>query len=274
SFSVPPRPDPSFKPLRERVTFAQCEGHSTKLSELQAAFAYQSDLQSTNEYLTHYIRSLPPPMPQTVSLAMPGKFDGSKCAFLMTLLTGRAITWAAAVWESDSIIRTSYEYFKQQLRDVFEYPAGGRDISMQLLSMSQGNHSAADYAVEYGTLAVQSGWNDVSLKAVFQRSLTQELQAELACKGETSTFSEFVNLAIRIDTLMRNAPKRKPAYGSLSSISTLEPMQLGLSRLHEEERVRRRLHNLFLYCGEAGHRRLKCPHKTRKLGRSPIPHPG
>uniref|UniRef100_A0A672NT97 CCHC-type domain-containing protein n=1 Tax=Sinocyclocheilus grahami TaxID=75366 RepID=A0A672NT97_SINGR len=291
----------------------------SEVSELQAAFAYQSEvlkdyqkqlesLQSTNEYLTHYIRSLPPPMPQTVSLAMPDKFDGSadKCrgfirqveiyfdhqkdkfasdnqkfAFLMTLLMGRVITWAAAVWESDSIICTSYEYFKQKLHDVFVYPAGGRYISTQLLSMSQGNHLAADYAVEYRTLAAQSGWNDVSLKAVFQRSLTQELQAELACKGKTSTFSEFVNLAIRIDNLMRNAPKRIPAYGSLSSISTLaqshsvplatnqEPMQLGLSRLSEEERVRRRRHNLCFYCGEVGHRRLKCPHKTRTFPNPP-----
>ena len=59
-----------------------------EVSELQTAFAYQSEmlreyreqlekLQSTNEYLTHYLRSLPPPAPQTVSFAMPDKFDGS-----------------------------------------------------------------------------------------------------------------------------------------------------------------------------------------------------
>jgi len=59
-----------------------------EVSELQAAFAYQSEvlkgyqeqldkLQSANEYLTHYIRSLPPPTPQTESFAMPDKFDGS-----------------------------------------------------------------------------------------------------------------------------------------------------------------------------------------------------
>ncbi len=59
-----------------------------EVSQLQAAFTYQSEvlkgyqeqlnqLQSANEHLTHYIRSLPSPTPQTVRLAMPEKFDGS-----------------------------------------------------------------------------------------------------------------------------------------------------------------------------------------------------
>jgi len=62
----------------------------------------------------------------------------------MTLLSGKAIDWAAAVWEADLMFRTSYDYFIHQLRDVFEYPAGGRDISAQLLQMSQGNRTAAE----------------------------------------------------------------------------------------------------------------------------------
>ncbi len=193
-----------------------------EVSQLQAAFAYQSEvlkgyqeqlnqLQSANDHLTHYIRSLPSPTPQTVRLAMPEKFDGSaeqcqgfirqveilfanqeeqfysdekKCAFLMSLLSGKAIDWAAAVWETERLFRTSYKYFVQQLRDVFEYPAGGKDISTQLLHMSQGNRTAADYAIEFRTLAAQSGWNDISLKAVFRQSLNFDLQTELACKGE------------------------------------------------------------------------------------------
>ncbi len=175
-----------------------------EVSQLQAAFAYQSEvlkgyqeqlnqLQSANEHLTHYIRSLPSPTPQTLRLAMPEKFDGSavqcrgficqveiffanqeerfysdvkKCAFLMSMLSGKAIDWAAAVWETERLFRTSYKYFVQQLRDVFEYPAGGKDISTQLLHMSQGNRTAADYAIEFRTLAAQSGWNDISLNAV------------------------------------------------------------------------------------------------------------
>jgi len=132
-------------------------------------------------------------------------------------------------------------------------------------------------------LAAQSRWNDVSLKAMFQQSLNADLQTELACKDENSSFSEYVTLAIRIYNLMRNAPKRRSARWSPSSTPTThqlhhvpqltslpesrpsqEPMQLGFSRLSEEERIRWRQLNLCYYCGEAGHHSMECPHKARK----------
>ncbi len=205
--------------------------------------------------------------------------DKKKCAFLMSMLSGKAIDWAAAVWETERLFRTSYKYFVQQLRDVFEYPAGGKDISTQLLHMSQGNRTAADYAIEFRTLAAQSGWNDISLKAVFRQSLNFDLQTELACKGENCSFTEYITLAIKIDNLMRNAPKRKivrPSQASAlvthqlchvpqpTSMPSQEPMQLGFSRLTEEERTQRRQLNLCYYCCETGHHSIACPHKARR----------
>ncbi len=246
-------------------------------------------------------------MPKKVSFALPDKFDGTveqckgfrrqveiffnhqgegfesdekKCAFLMSLLTGKAIDWAAAVWETDSLFQRSYTYFVQQLRDVFEHPAGGRDVSTQLLQLSQGRQSAADYAIEIRTLAAQSGWNDFALKAVFQRSLNVELQAELACKGENHSFSEYVTLAIKIDNLMRSNPTKSkspssriipanqtspipnPAPSTVQPNS--EPMQLGVTKLSTEERSRRLIHNLCFYCGEAGHVKSTCPLKAQR----------
>lgn len=44
--------------------------------------------------------------------------------------------------------------------------------------MSQGNRTAADYAIDFQTLTTQSGWNDVSLKAMFQKSLNIESQTK------------------------------------------------------------------------------------------------
>ncbi|KAK3512014.1 hypothetical protein QTP70_027615 [Hemibagrus guttatus] len=288
-----------------------------EVSNLQAAFAYQSDVlkeyrdqltkaQAANDYLTQHLRSLPPPMPRKVSFALPYKFNGSaeqckgflrqveiffmhqgtdfeseekKCVFLMSLLTGKAIKWAAAVWETDRLFQTSYTYFVKQLRDVFEYPAGGKDGSTRLLQLSQGRRLAADYAIEFRMLTAQSGWNDVSLKAVFQRSLNIELQAELACKGEDHSFSEYVTLAIKIDNLMRSthaqiksASMRNIPTQPLTLISNSTPsddpanpgpMQLGATRLSPEESSRQLTRNLCFYCGEAGHRNSVCPLKTR-----------
>ncbi|KAI2665737.1 Retrotransposon-like protein 1 [Labeo rohita] len=273
-----------------------------EVSNLQAAFAYQSELlksyqeqlaklQSVNEHLTHYVRSLPPPMPSTVSFALPNKFDGTaeqckgfvrqvklyfeyqqdrfesekRCAFLMTLLTGRALDWASAVWDADPQLKKSVEYFLLQIQEVFEYPAGGRDISTQLIHAKQGNRTAAEYAIEFCTLVAQSGWNDVSLKAIFYNSLHIDLQTELACRRENSSFSELINLTIKIDNLMRQSPKQCSSKSNRNMSSTCdpateqtpsEPMQLNASRLTEEERIRRRLNHLCFYCGGPGHRTM------------------
>ncbi|KAL0148225.1 hypothetical protein M9458_056457 [Cirrhinus mrigala] len=153
----------------------------------------------------------------------------------MTLLTGRALDWAPAV-----------------------------DISNQIIHAKQGNRTAADYAID--------GWNDVALKAIFYNSLNVDLQTELACRRENSSFSELVNLTIKIDNLMRQTPRQRvnksnhrnsPICGPAIEQSSVEPMQLNASRLTEEERTRRRQNHLCFYCGEPGHRSVGCPLKFK-----------
>ncbi|KAK3571039.1 hypothetical protein QTP86_001284 [Hemibagrus guttatus] len=63
--------------------------------------------------------------------------------------------------------------------EVFEYPVGGKDISLQLMELHQGSDSAADYAIKFRTLAAQSGWNEAALWAVFREGLNPALQTEL-----------------------------------------------------------------------------------------------
>ncbi|KAK3544485.1 hypothetical protein QTP86_013147 [Hemibagrus guttatus] len=43
----------------------------------------------------------------------PGMYreDGTKCAFLLSPLMGRALEWALAVWDADPLIRESYPHF-------------------------------------------------------------------------------------------------------------------------------------------------------------------
>ncbi len=139
------------------ILFILCSYQSELMKGCQEQL---TNLQSVNEHLTHYIRSLPSPTQKTVSFALPDKFDGSadqcrgfirqvriyldhqgdkfeseekRCAFLMTLLTSRAIDWAAAVWDSDSRFRTSVDYFFRQLQEVFENPAEGKSVATQLI---------------------------------------------------------------------------------------------------------------------------------------------
>ncbi|KAK3533097.1 hypothetical protein QTP70_006768 [Hemibagrus guttatus] len=129
--------------------------------------------------------------------------EGTKCAFLLSLLSSRALEWASAVWDADPQVRSSFSYFAGMIREVFEYPAGGKDISVQLMELRQGSEAAADYAIRFRTLAAQSGWNDTALWAVFPAGLNPTLQIKLACHVEATSLSQFVATAIRLDNLRR-----------------------------------------------------------------------
>ncbi|KAK3525712.1 hypothetical protein QTP70_005876 [Hemibagrus guttatus] len=85
--------------------------------------------------------------------------EGTRCAFLLSLLTSRALEWASAVWDADPQIRSSFSYFAGMIREVFEYPAGGKNISIQLMELCQGSGSAADYAIKFRTLAAHARLN-------------------------------------------------------------------------------------------------------------------
>ncbi|KAK3514953.1 hypothetical protein QTP86_005045, partial [Hemibagrus guttatus] len=206
-------------------------------------------------------------------LHQPGMYskEETQCALVMSLLTGRALEWASAVWDADPQIRASFAYFSGMIREVFEYPAGGKDISVQLMELRQGSDTAADYAIRFRTLAAQSGWNDASLLAVFRAGLKPELQTELACRAEETTLSQFVATAIRLDNLMRQhqagpshlssvRSRKWPNYSSFRE-EVPEPMQLGRSRLAEQAQQQRSRMRLCYNCGASGHLSPRCPEK-------------
>lgn len=64
--------------------------------------------------------------------------DSSRIAFVCSLLTGKALEWATAVWKQDGSAFPTFDIFLQQFREVFEYSAHGRSAGDQLLTLSQG----------------------------------------------------------------------------------------------------------------------------------------
>ncbi|XP_058619589.1 uncharacterized protein LOC131532156 [Onychostoma macrolepis] len=166
--------------------------------------------------------------------------DDSKVSFLCSLLTGKALDWATAIWEGRRMTFPSYANFLRQFRDVFEHSAGGKEPGEHLLSLHQGKDTAAEYTLTFRTLAAQTGWEEDPLKLLYRKGLTADLQSELACRDEGKTLEQFMETAIRIDNLMR---ARRGAYSTRPSVSPSfssdpEPMQIGLTRLHPEERER------------------------------------
>ncbi|KAK3506493.1 hypothetical protein QTP70_002539 [Hemibagrus guttatus] len=128
--------------------------------------------------------------------------DGTRCAFLLSLLTGKACEWASAVWDADPLIHSSFSYFAGMIREVFQYPAGGKDVSLQLMELRQGFDLVADYAIKFRTLAAQSGWNKAALWVVFRGGLNPALQTEQACCEEATSLTQFVATAICLDNLL------------------------------------------------------------------------
>lgn len=92
---------------------------------------------------------------------------------------------------------------------------------------------AAEYALQFRTLAVQTNWLEDTLKLLFHQGLTLDLQAELACRDEGSSLNSFIELAIHIDNLLCS---HRPLRSTVPASNVPEPMQLGYTPLQPEER--------------------------------------
>lgn len=116
----------------------------------------------------------------------PNKFptSRSKVAYVITLLSGKALAWATALWEQSPqpAVCSDYSRFIDEMRRVFEHPVRGREAASRLLQLSQGTQSVAELAVEFRTLAMESGWNPEALTVAFNRALSDELKDELAAR--------------------------------------------------------------------------------------------
>ncbi|KAK3517701.1 hypothetical protein QTP70_015679 [Hemibagrus guttatus] len=139
------------------------------------------------------------------------------------------------------------------------------------MELRQGSEAAADYAIRFCTLAVQSGWNDAALWAVFRAGLNPALQEELACDMKATSLSQFVATAIRLDNLRRQhqvgtqasaaaRPRVRMDYHDHRK-EVPERMQLGRSRLAAQGHRPRVQMRLCYHCGASGHLSPRCPER-------------
>ena len=208
--------------------------------------------------------------------------DRSRIAYLLGSLKGDALAWASALWERQGEACFSYDDFTGEMRKVFDHPVRGKDAAKRLLSLRQGSRSVATLAIEFRTLATESGWNDEALQGAFQNALCESIKDELALRDEPESLDQLIALAIRLDNRQRERRRERssrsqsgyactpPVQGSppraveppqarRSGPEAPEPMQVGRARLTPEERARRMSSRACMYCGQPGHFVSTCP---------------
>lgn len=95
-------------------------------------------------------------------LAFPEKFDAqqitqyptdvNKISLVCSLLSGKALDCATAVWIHAGFEGKTYLEFERKFKEVFEYPEGGKSAGELLLSQQQGNNTISENALSFHTL--------------------------------------------------------------------------------------------------------------------------
>ncbi|MEE6519705.1 hypothetical protein FKM82_017426 [Ascaphus truei] len=177
----------------------------------------------------------------------------SRVAYMISLLSGKALAWASPIWERDTAMTRDYPRFLREFRQVFE--TRGRQImaDSSLFHISQGNRSVAEYALDFRTIAAETTWNNDSLSAAFWHGLSDAIKNQLATMERPTRLEDLIAVCIRVDQWLRERSERTlPRTTSRCSTSRSlvpyvsqtmdepEPMQLGSYRLSTSERQHRR----------------------------------
>lgn len=138
----------------------------------------------------------------------------AKVAFIVTHLTGRAGAWATTEWARDTPVCKSLPLFTDTLSKIFDHILPVREAARALVPISQNSHRLADYAIEFLTLAADSGWNSTALYDAFLNDLADPIKYQLAPLDLPSDLDSVIAMGIRIDSGMierqRNAAHPAP----------------------------------------------------------------
>ncbi|KAL0188441.1 hypothetical protein M9458_015540, partial [Cirrhinus mrigala] len=185
--------------------------------------------------------------------------ENAKVAFLISLLTGKALQWAKAIWNSNNPIINSFEQFTSHFSEVFSTATSTLPTSDQLFRLQQGSSSVNKYTLHFRTLATASGWNEIVLLGTYRQGLNPEIRAAMALYDDSIGLESFLQRTTRVSQrLAACQPPPQPA-SMAASYPVPEPMQVDTTRLSRTERNHRISLGLCLYCGNQGHLIRNCP---------------
>ena len=263
---------PGYPPAVD-AAFAPLPGDHIREPNLPSPRVFEGDLSQCCGFITQC---------ELIFRHNPSRFlsDDARIAFVVSLLTGRALDWAVATLNSDVSFSSDYSRFISEFRLVFDHPPDGTDSASKLHSISQGTRSVAEFAVEFRILAARSGWGEEALKSAFRRGLSDAIK-DLILRDRPRTLADLIALTLQVDDRLRERRTEKSSRTPTSFPRTprvpqfrdpvvppgtsansgaipspggdSEPMQLNRSRLTPSLRDHRMQNRLCLYCGKSGH---------------------
>lgn len=169
----------------------------------------------------------------------------------------------------------SFDEFVKRFERIFDRPNHSSCASDCLFTLHQGTRLVAEYAVEFGTLAVESEWNKSALQSTFRQGLNGQFHGALVVSVRPKDLNELIDFTIKVDNYQRERSRERvshsiPPWSLVRHQASLphvqlrspsagpcplneEPMQLGRSRLTATERRRHLTSGACLYCGQVGH---------------------
>lgn len=184
--------------------------------------------------------------------------------FIISLLTGRALLWARALWDVNGTVTQTLSNFLGHFRVVFAQAPNALSVHDQLFHFRQGDSSLTEYALKFRTLAANSGWNETALITAYRHGLNRDICLQLAIYddsiGVESLIQRSILVAQRRTACLTTNPALPPPHSMPSTSPPVpEPMEIDSTHLSAAERQRRIHNHLCLYCGASGHIRIHCP---------------
>ncbi|KAL0187601.1 hypothetical protein M9458_014700 [Cirrhinus mrigala] len=164
--------------------------------------------------------------------------ENAKVDFLISLLTGKALQWAKAIWNSDNPIINSYEQFTSHFSEVFSTATGTLTTSNQLFRLQQGTSSVNKYTLHFRMLVAASDWNEVALLGAYQQGLNPEICSAMALYDDSIGLESFLQRTTRVSQRLATCQPlvTAPQPASVAaSFAVPEPMQVDTTRLSRAE---------------------------------------
>ncbi|KAG1929330.1 retrotransposable element [Pimephales promelas] len=125
--------------------------------------------------------------------------EESKVAFFISLLRGRALQWAHALWKDRGPVTRTFVSFSNHFLEVFSQSVHSISVQDQLFRLKQGRSSVAAYALQFRTLAATLGWNESALITAYRHGLNPDIRLQLAIYDDTVGIESIIQRSIRID---------------------------------------------------------------------------